>query len=611
MHYVYRIDVRLVINLNRGETYMQHDFMRNELIVQKKLNKHDLKKFIRLIWSTDLSKSLLFIGLIGSILTTATQLMIPLVTQRFIDGVELDFFTPKMIAGIIAVFVIQVLLDAMSNFILHKVGHQVIAGLRTFLWKKVTKLPVKFFDQYASGEVVSRITNDTIIVQNLITSFFPQFVTGIITVIGVFFILVFMDWKMTLVMLVAIPLVTILVKPLGNKIALISKEMQDETAVFSGKIQQTISEARLMKSSTAEPYEKEKGKRGITRLYKIGLKEARYMSLIAPLMYTLMMGIVVMVIGYGGYRVAQGVMTTGSLVAFLLYLFQVIFPAVTFMNFFMQIQKAAGATNRIIDILDEEEEPAEVGEEVDITNLPLHFENVSFEYTEGNPILKKIQFTTNPGEKIAFAGPSGGGKTTLFALIERFYEPNSGQIIAGDIPVQDISIASWRSQIGYVSQENAMMSGTIRENLCYGLPENAEISDEELWRVAEMAYARGFIEAFPDGLDEMIGERGIKLSGGQRQRINIARAFLRNPKILMMDEATASLDSQSERIVSQALNKLMEGRTTFVIAHRLSTIIDANKILFIDNGEITGMGTHEELLNTHPMYGLFAKQQLN
>lgn len=590
---------------------MQQNFMQNELIVQQNLSKHDMKKFIRLIWSTNLSKSLLIFGLLGSILTTMTQLMIPLVTQRFIDGVELDFFTPWMIAGIVGVFILQVLLDAMSNYILHKVGHQVIAGLRTFLWNKVTRLPVRFFDQYASGEIVSRITNDTIIVQNLITAFFPQFITGIVTVIGVFFILIFMDWQMTLVMLIAIPLATVVIKPLGNKIASISKEMQDETAVFSGRIQQTISEARLMKSSTAESYEKEKGKKGVNRLYKIGLKEARYMAFIAPLMYTMMMGIIVVVIGYGGYRVAQGVMTTGSLVAFLLYLFQVIFPAVTFMNFFMQIQKAAGATNRIISILDEPEEPNDVGEEVNITDLPLHFKDVSFAYNENNPILKQITFSTAPGEKIAFAGPSGGGKTTLFALVERFYEPKSGEIAVGDTPIQSISIQSWRSQIGYVSQENAMMSGTIRENLCYGLPEEKDVSDEELWKVAEMAYARGFIESFPDGLDEMIGERGIKLSGGQRQRINIARAFLRDPKILMMDEATASLDSQSERIVSQALNKLMEGRTTFVIAHRLSTIIDANKILFIEDGEITGMGTHEEMLADHPLYALFAKQQLN
>lgn len=590
---------------------MQQDFMKNELIVQKNLNKQDLKKFMRLIWSTRLSKTLLMIGLIGSILTTATQLMIPLVTQRFIDGVKLDFFTPWMIVLIVGVIVLQVLLDAMSNYILHKVGHQVIAGLRSFLWDKVTRLPVSFFDQYASGEVVSRITNDTIIVQNLITSFFPQFVTGSITVVGVFFILIFMDWQMTMVMVVAIPLLVILIKPLGNRISNISREMQDETAVFSGKIQQTIAEARLMKSSTAESFEKEKGKKGIDRLYRIGLKEARYMSLIAPLMYTLMMGIVVMVIGYGGYRVAHGVMSTGSLIAFLLYLFQVIFPAVTFMNFFMQIQKAAGATNRIIAILDEEEEADNIGQAVDISNLPLEFQNVSFAYNDDQPILKNISFSTKPGEKIAFAGPSGGGKTTLFALLERFYDPKEGQILVGDIPVKEISLQSWRSQIGYVSQENAMMSGTIRENLCYGLPDDIEVTEDKLWGVAEMAYARGFIESFPDDLDEMIGERGIKLSGGQRQRINIARAFLRDPKILMMDEATASLDSQSEKIVSQALNKLMEGRTTFVIAHRLSTIIDANQIFFIEEGKLTGTGTHEELLANHPLYGMFAKQQLN
>jgi ATP-binding cassette, subfamily B, bacterial AbcA/BmrA len=210
---------------------------------------------------------------------------------------------------------------------------------------------------------------------------------------------------------------------------------------------------------------------------------------------------------------------------------------------------------------------------------------------------------------IAFAGPSGGGKTTMFALIERFYEPTSGDIRIGDTPITELSLATWRSQIGYVSQESAMMAGTIRENLCYGL-DMEQISDERLWEVAKMAYADEFIQSFSDGLNTEVGERGVKLSGGQRQRIAIARAFLRNPKILMMDEATASLDSQSEGVVQQALTRLMEGRTTFVIAHRLSTIVDADKIVFIEKGRVTGIGTHQELVRTHDLYREFAEQQL-
>lgn len=275
--------------------------------------KHDLKKFTQLLWSTNISKSLIAIGLTGSIITTLTQLLIPLATQQFIDGIELDFFTPWMIASIVGIFILQVLFSGFSNYILYKIGQHVVAGLRDFLWNKIIKLPVSFFDRYASGEIVSRLTNDTSIVQNLISSFFPQFISGVLSITGVFFILIIMDWQMTLVMLTAVPLALALTRPLGKRMAKVSREMQDETAQFSGKVQQTVAEIRLMKSSTAESAEKEKGERNINKLYRIGLKEGKYIAIIGPLIYTLMMGVMVFVIGYGGVRVARGDITTGSL----------------------------------------------------------------------------------------------------------------------------------------------------------------------------------------------------------------------------------------------------------------------------------------------------------
>lgn len=255
-------------------------------------------------------------------------------------------------------------------------------------------------------------------------------------------------------------------------------------------------------------------------------------------------------------------------------------------------------------------EDGKKGIQMDISNLPIYFNNVSFSYDEGELVLNNVSFEAKPGQMIALAGPSGSGKTTIFGLLEQFYQPDSGEILIGDTPISQLSLNSWRSQIGYVSQESAMMAGTIRENLCYGLESSDKISDERLWKVAEMAYASQFIQSFPMGLDTEVGEQGVKLSGGQRQRIAIARAFLRNPKILMMDEATASLDSQSERIVQQALERLMEGRTTFVIAHRLSTIVDADTIIFIEGGTVTGIGRHHELTKSHALYREFAEQQL-
>lgn len=569
-----------------------------------------LKPFFTLILSTKIPKLALIVGLTASVLTTLAGLVVPLLTKSLVDGFEVASLSVPLMIGIGAAFIVQAIINGISIYSLSYVGQKVVARLRNRMWTKLIRLPVSHFDKETSGETVSRVVNDTGIVRELISQHFPQFVTGIISIIGAVTILLIMDWKMTLIMLISVPITVAIMIPLGTKMAKISRGLQDETAVFTGHIQQTLGEIRLMKASNAEQNEEAKGLAGIGKLLGFGLKEARITALIAPLMYLVVMVVIVMIIGYGGMRVANGTMTTGALVAFLLYLFQIIFPITSFAMFFTQLQKAKGATERIIDILELPLEEGQDGLEMDVANKPVHVANVSFAYEEDEPVLKGISFDAQPGEMVAFAGPSGGGKTTMFGLLERFYEPTAGEIRIGDTPVKALSMASWRSQIGYVSQESAMMAGTIRENLCYGLEEIENISDERLWEVAGMAYADEFIKTFPKGLDTEVGERGVKLSGGQRQRIAIARAFLRDPKILMMDEATASLDSQSEGVVQEALTRLMEGRTTFVIAHRLSTIVDADKIIFIENGQVTGMGTHHELTQSHALYREFAEQQL-
>jgi ATP-binding cassette, subfamily B, bacterial AbcA/BmrA len=575
-----------------------------------KQNKDGLKPFISLILSANIPKTALIIGLSASLITTLAGLLVPVLTKNLVDGFSVASLSVPLMIGIGAAFIFQAIISGVSIYLLSFVGQKIVARLREKMWVKLIRLPVSYFDKQSSGETVSRIVNDTSVVRDLISNHFPQFISGIISIIGAVVILLIMDWKMTLMMLISVPLTFMIMMPLGRKMAKISRGLQDETAAFTGNIQQTLSEIRLMKASTAEHHEETKGVTGIGNLLGFGLKEARITALIAPIMYLVVMIVIVIIIGYGGMRVANGTMSTGSLVAFLLYLFQIIFPITSFAMFFTQLQKAKGATERIIDILNLPLEEGQEGLKLDITNKPILVSHVSFAYSEDEPVLEDVSFEAQPGEMIAFAGPSGGGKTTMFGLLERFYEPTSGKIMVGDIPITDLSVEAWRSQIGYVSQESAMMAGTIRENLYYGLPNGTSISDDTLWKVAEMAYASEFIKSFSDGLDTEVGERGVKLSGGQRQRIAIARAFLRDPKILMMDEATASLDSQSEGIVQQALSRLMEGRTTFVIAHRLSTIVDADKIIFIEKGRVTGIGTHQELTQSHELYREFAEQQL-
>ncbi|WP_277678241.1 ABC transporter ATP-binding protein [Gracilibacillus dipsosauri] len=567
-------------------------------------------KFLSLILSTRIPRLALVIGLVGGLFTTLVGLTIPLLTRQMVDGFDASNLNITLIAIIVIVFILQAVLDGVSTYSLAYVGQKIVARLREQMWTKFIRLPVSYFDKNKSGESVSRVVNDTSIVKDLITQHFPQFITGIITIIGAIIILFIMDWKMTLLMLISVPIAVTVLLPLGKRMSKISRNLQDETANFSGSIQQTLGEIRLMKSSNAEKAEQTKGFKNITKLFSFGLKEAKIFALVGPTMYLINMIVIVMIIGYGGIRVEEGTMTTGSLVAFLLYLFQIIYPITSFAMFFTQLQKAQGATERIMEILDLKLEEDKEGIDLDITNKTIYFDHVTFGYDKSEIVLKDISFEVHPGTMVAFAGPSGGGKTTIFGLMEQFYRPSSGIIRIGDTPIQKLSMKSWRGQIGYVSQDSPMMAGTIRENLCYGMEDISEIDDQRLWQVAEMAYAAQFIKEFPNGLDTEVGERGVKLSGGQRQRIAIARAFLRNPKILMMDEATASLDSQSEGIVQKALMKLMEGRTTFVIAHRLSTIIDADKILFIEKGQITGVGTHQQLVANHALYKEFAEQQL-
>nr|WP_183041083.1 ABC transporter ATP-binding protein [Salipaludibacillus neizhouensis] len=569
-----------------------------------------LKPFLSLILSTKIPKIALTLGLVGSLVTTLVGLSIPLLTREMVDGFSMESLNTFLIGIIIIVFILQAVIDGLSMYALAFVGQKIVANLREKMWFKLLRLPVNYYDKNKSGETVSRVVNDTGIVKDLISQHFPQFIGGVITIIGAVTILLFMDWKMTLLMLIAVPITVLFMVPLGSKMSKISRGLQDETASFTGSVQQTLSEIRLMKASNAESTEEKKGLSRIDKLFSYGLREGLIFALVAPLMYLVVMVVIVIIIGYGGIRVAEGTMTTGSLVAFLLYLFQIIFPITSFTMFFTQLQKAKGATERIIDILKINVEDGQEGKDIDIANQAIYVRNVSFSYSEEEAVIKDVSFDVQPGMMVAFAGPSGGGKTTMFGLLERFYVPISGDIIIGTTPIKELSMSSWRSQIGYVSQDSPMMAGTIRENLCYGLEDRQDITDERLWEVAKMAYAAEFIKEFPKDLDTEVGERGVKVSGGQRQRIAIARAFLRDPKILMMDEATASLDSQSEGIVQQALARLMEGRTTFVIAHRLSTIVNADKIIFIEKGQITGIGTHRELVQSHDLYREFSEQQL-
>ncbi|MED4730563.1 ABC transporter ATP-binding protein [Aneurinibacillus migulanus] len=566
------------------------------------------RQFIHLVQQTKPSKLFLCIALLLSVSTTVVGLLVPLFTKNLINDFSLSSLSTGRIILLVSAMLIQALASGISIYLLNHIGQSVVAGIRDRLWKKLLVLPVSYYDENQTGETVSRMTNDTAIVKGLITDHLANFLTGMISIIGSIIVLFILDWKMTLLMLIAIPLSFMILVPLGRKMHQVSKGTQDETARFTSVIQQVLSEIRLVKASNAEMIEYKNGKKGITQLFQYGLKEAKIQAMIAPIIGLVIMLLLVVILGYGGMRVSSGALTAGDLVAFIMYLFQIVMPMGQLTSFFTQFQKATGATERIISILETDEEDNDSEQKVQNVNQSITVDHLSFSYKNGENVLKDISFSVEPGKVTAIVGPSGSGKTTLFSLLERYYQPQQGLIRLGVEPITHFSLQSWRSQIGYVSQESPIVSGTIRDNICYGLEK--EVDDADLYRVAKMAYADQFISELPEGFNTEVGERGIKLSGGQRQRIAIARAFLRDPKILMLDEATSSLDSKSELVVQQALQNLMKGRTTLVIAHRLSTVIDADQILFFEKGKITGSGTHEELVQTHSLYREFATQQL-
>lgn len=580
----------------------------DETIEGGKKSNYKLKDFLRLILSVNPKKALFAIGLFLSLLTSGASLIVPQLTKGLIDTSKLAKIDKTMLIVLVLAFVAQLAFGAIGSFLLRYVGESAVKTLREKLWSHLLQMPVGYYDDHKSGESSSRLVNDTTVIKDLVATQFPNFITGAIQLVGSMIILFVMDWKMAAMMFLAVPIMALIMMPIGRIMSRLGRQLQAATADFNAEASEKLSEIRLIKASNGEKFEKTSGGSFINKIFRLGIKDAKVEAMLQPIITTVMLGLFVGILGYGAVRVQAGTLTSGQLVAFLLYLFNIMMPAASFAMFFSQVQKAMGATERIEQILKTDLEPIETGKTVDVSGKTIKAENLSFHYVTDRPILKKVSFEAKPNTVIAFAGPSGGGKSTIFALLERFYQPTEGTVKIGDEAIEQLNITNWRSQIGYVSQDSAVFAGSIRENLQYGL--DRTLTEEELWHGLELAYADQFVREFPEQLETELGERGVKLSGGQKQRIAIARAFLRDPKILMLDEATASLDSQSEEKVQRALDQLMEGRTTLVIAHRLSTIVDADHIYFIEKGQVTGHGTHAELIASHPLYAQYVQEQV-
>ncbi|KRM72115.1 ABC transporter ATP-binding protein [Lacticaseibacillus brantae] len=570
-------------------------------------SKFNIGQFIGLIRLIKPKYRNLWFGLLFGAVAVGLQLWVPLLAKSFLNriarGVNL-----QLLSFVGVLFVFSILLGALSGSFLGIFGEDVVYRLRIRLWQKALALSVPALDAHHSAQIPSRITNDAMQVKNLLADSLPRTATSLLQLIGALGLMIMMDLQMTLIMFVAVPLIVIILLPIFRLSSNIAHRRQDALASLNASISEVLGKIRLVKSSTATDREQESGANQMQKLYRLGVKEAIYDSVVGPTTSVIMLALVISVLAYGIYRISLGTMDTGTLMAFLMYMIQLIVPFTNLGQFMTDVAKASGSTDQIQALMAVAEEDTTSGMPIDVAGQDLVASHLSFTYPDGQEVLHDLSFTAKPNETIAFVGPSGSGKTTIFNLLERFYAPDQGKITIGNTDIADINLINWRQQLGLVGQGNAIISGSIRYNLTYGL--KTTVTDDQIWQALAQASAKDFVQAMPHQLETIVGDSGMAVSGGQQQRLTIARAFLRNPKILMLDEATASLDPQSEQTVQATLRDLMANRTTLVIAHRINTIMDANQIYFIENGRISGAGTHAKLLQTHPLYRQYFESQI-
>ncbi|HGH0776716.1 TPA: ABC transporter ATP-binding protein [Staphylococcus pseudintermedius] len=557
----------------------------------------------KISWPVGLIIVAVTIASIGSL----TGLLVPLFTGQVVDKFTFESISPVFIIALVAVFLVNAVLSGFGYYLLNKIGEKIIYAIRSVLWEHIIHLKMPFFDKNESGQLMSRLTDDTKVINDFISQKLPGFFPAVITLIGSLIMLFVLDWQMTLLTFITIPIFILVIVPLGKIMQKISTNTQTEIANFSGLLGRVLTEMRLVKVANTEKLELDKAHSNLKTIYNLGLKQAKIAAVVQPISGIIMLITIGIILGFGGMRIASGAISAGTLVAMIFYVLNLSIPLINLSTLVTDYKKAVGASQRIYEILHEPlENIAAPNLQDEIPTGDLKFDHVYFGYDD-TPVLKDVSFNVLRGEVTAFVGPSGSGKSTLFSLIERMYEIDQGGIYYDGTSIDALSLTDWRRKIGYVMQSNAMMNGTIRDNILYGV--DREVSEEELIHYAKLANCHEFIMEFEQGYDTIVGERGLKLSGGQRQRIDIARSFVKNPDILLLDEATANLDSESERKIQEALDILMENRTTIVIAHRLSTIKKAGQIIFLDHGEVTGKGRHEELMQTHAMYQQFVETQ--
>ena len=538
------------------------------------------------------------------LLATSASLYVPWIVRDVIDGVLVNkdiLLLNAITAGIIVVFALRGFFVYGQNYLMAYVSQKIVIDLRETLFRHFQRLSVSYFDRSRTGKVLSYMTNDVGALQGALAQNVIELSTESLTLIGSLIAMFYLHWQLALLTLITVPLVAQAMKLFGAKLRKASGAMQQRAAEITSVLQEMIVSVRLIRLFVREDYETGRFMRENDNNFTAQMKAAQLSATLSPVIEFLAAIAVTVIIWYGGREVINGSLTSGSLIAFLVYAVNISNPVKRLGNVYGNIQRAVAAAERVFEVLDTlpEIEDAPDAIELPVVKGDVRFDRVSFEYRAGEAALKELSIEIPAGQILAIVGPSGAGKSTIANLLPRFYDPQVGTIFIDGTDIRKVTVRSLREQIAMVPQETILFNATIYENILYG---RLDADREAVIEAAKAANAHEFITQLPEGYETQIGERGSQLSGGQRQRIAIARAILKNPRILILDEATSALDAESERVVQDALDKLMVGRTTFVIAHRLSTIQRADKILVMEKGRLIECGRHTELLDAGGLY---------
>lgn len=563
-----------------------------------------MKDFSKILkYAKPYTKSIIF-AFLCLVLTSLITLLLPLIVRNMINAVVVQKSTEvlnSLAVDLLIVIALQLVFAVTHNYVLGFIGNRITADFRLELFQHIQRLSLRFFQERRVGEIISRMSNDISVIQKALVTFPVALLRQTITLVGGLAIICYLNWKLTGLIILVLPPLMLFARMFGKRLRNLSSRVQDKLASAIVVLEEVVSSIKIVKSYTREDYEQKRFQSSIETAFEAEVQKVKISSAFGPFVLFLTFLVSALLVWYGGHQVMQGATTPGELAAFFLYAIIIAGPIGTFVRLYTQIQESLGAVGRVYELLDSIPEIKNPEGAVVLDNIEgrIQFEKVSFGYSKTIPVLHEVTFEIKPGERVALVGPSGGGKSTVVQLLHRFFDVDAGSIRIDGTDLRRIDLKSFLEQVALVPQETLLFGGTVRENILYG---KLDATQAELDRAAQSAHAYEFIQRLENGYDTVVGEKGAKLSGGERQRIAIARALLKDPKILILDEATSSLDNQSEALIQEALEVLMRGRTTLSVAHRLSTVHNADKIIVIDQGRIVETGTHRELMANENLY---------